>query len=101
MKSSAVSAALEARAVRRAQRRVAGDRDERADLPIARRLDLLGEAGGGQLPVDLGRLAHAARPPPEADALAAPRRPARVGAPARGLGEHGAPGLVQVPGKNV
>ena len=56
---------------------------ERADLALARRLDLLGEAADRQLAEDLGQAAHAARAPAEADALAAsgrrraccPRRP--------------------------
>src|SRR5207244_13084663 len=36
--------ARQAVAVRRAEDRIAGDRDETADLALARRLDLLGEA---------------------------------------------------------
>src|SRR5437660_11488358 len=55
----------------------------------------------GSSPVDLRCLAHAARPSPEADPLAPPWRAARVGAPARGLREHGAPDLVELPGEDV
>ena len=46
--------------------------------PVARRLDLLGEAADRQLPEDLGQPADAARPPSEADALAASGLAARV-----------------------
>ena len=75
--------------------------NERADLPVAGRLDLLGEAGGGQLAVDLGQPADAARAAAEADALAAAGLAARVGRARRGLREHRAAGTVEVPGEHV
>ena len=56
--------------VRRRDERVAAERDHRADLALAGRLDLLGHARGRQLAEDLGRAAHAARPAAEASCRA-------------------------------
>ena len=87
----------EAPAVRRREHRVAGEAEERADLALARRLDLLGERRRGQLAEGLGQAAHAGVPAPVAvaDRCAAGarrrspasgtwRRPPRRGGPRRG-----------------
>ena len=88
----------EALAVRRRDDRVAGDRDERADLPVAGRLDLLGHAGGGQLAEDLRRAAH----PAAASARTARRGPSPIPRVAvRGQREHRAAGPVEVAGDRV
>ena len=50
---------LEPARVRRRARGVAGQRDQRADLAVAGRLDLLGQAGDGQLAEALRQAAHA------------------------------------------
>ena len=64
---------LQPPAVRIAERRVAGERDERAQPPLARSVDLLCEAGERQLAEHLGQAAHAAVPTPRRDARAAAR----------------------------
>src|SRR5439155_20865460 len=75
--------------------------DERPDLPLAGRLDLLGEASDRKLAVHLGRLTHPAPPATEAYALPPPGRAARVRAAGRGAGEHRAAHLVEVAGEHV
>src|SRR5690606_25050146 len=71
---------VQAVAVRGRQHRVARHRDQEPDLPLARRLDLVGERGHGQLAVRLGQAAHPALPPPH------PVRPAPDGRFGRRLG---------------
>src|SRR5207237_9166577 len=71
------------------------------DLPVARGLELLGEAGGWKLAVHLGRLTHPAPPATEAHALSPPGRAARVRAAGRGAGEHRASHPVEVAGEDV
>ena len=66
----ALDRALEAAAVGGREHRVAGDRDERAHLTLARGLDLLGQHGHGQLAEQLRQPAHAAVPAPEASPAA-------------------------------
>ena len=67
----------------------------------SRSLDLLREAGGGQLAVDLREPADAARAAAEADALAAAGLTARVGRARRGFREHRPAGTIQAPGEDV
>src|SRR5207244_12070237 len=93
--------ARQAVAVRRAEDRIAGDRDETADLALARRLDLLGEAGAGELAHDFGEAAHPARAASGLEALPAPGRPAGVCRARRGAREHRAARPVEVAGERV
>src|SRR4029453_6751955 len=96
-----VERGVEARAVRRTQHRVAGNRDQRSHLTLAGRFDLFRQTGTGQLAIDLRRLAYAAVPPPETHSLAAPRGAARVRRPGGRTGEHRAAGLVEMAGEDV
>ena len=90
----------EAVAVRRRQHRVAGDREQRADLAVARRLDLLGQAGGGQL-AERSRGSPRTRVAqrPTVDAAAAARARRRVRANRRRAREHRAARAVEVAGE--
>ena len=95
--------ALQAAGVRRRQRGVAGQGDERAHLALAGRVDLLGQAGHRQLAVGLAEAAHAARPAP--DLYAAPasvrRSRARCRAPAAARVNIAPPAPVEVAGEHV
>src|SRR4029453_14922262 len=75
--------------------------EQRTDLRVAGGLDLLGEAGYRQLAVDLRHAAHAARAPPEADALAASWLAARVRRAGGGLGENRAARPIECAGGGV
>ena len=89
---------VEPPAVRRRQHRVAGDGDDGAHLPVARRVDLLGQRRGRELADDLGRAPHAARAPSRREPAAGARRtPPGV----RRQREHRATGPVEVPGEDV
>ena len=99
MKSSPSSAAREPAGVRRRDARVAGHRDQRPDLALARRLDLVGQRGDRQLAERLGQPAHARRP--AADREAAPRLAGRVGLARGGEREHRAALAVEVAGQHV
>ena len=99
--SSWPSAASSRSPVRIAERGVAGERDERAQPPLARSVDLLGEAGERQLAEHLGQTAHAAVPTPRRDARAAARLPDERRPAGSGGREHDAAGPVEVPGQHV
>ena len=68
-----VERAVEPPAVRRRQRRVPADRDERPHLALAGRLDLVGEGGDRDLAEAAGQTAHAAPAVTDAHAAADPR----------------------------
>src|SRR5262249_60624160 len=82
-------------AVRRAEDRIAGDRDERADLALARGLDLLGEAGARELAHDFGETAHAGRAASRLETPSAPGRAPRVGRARRRARAHRAARTVE------
>src|SRR6185503_21318484 len=78
---------------------IPGDRDERLDLPLAGRLDLVGEGRHRELAVELREAADAAPPAIELTRLAeATGHPGEVHG---GSGEHGAAGSVEVPRDEV
>ena len=88
---------VEPRPVRRRQDRVAGQRQQRPDLPVARRLDLLAQRGDRQLAGELRQPADAAAPQvvvPAADQPGADRVDGR-------RGEHRAADAVEVAGQQV
>ena len=93
--------AREARRVRRAHGGIARDRDQRAHLTLARRLDLLGEARARELAEHLGRAAHAALVAVQAHARAHAGLAARVGRERGGLREHRAAGPVELAREHV
>ena len=101
-KSSPSTALAQAARVRRRDERVAGDRDQRAHLALAGRLDLLGQAGrpaARRRPRAAPRTRLAQRPRRAAASL-----PARAGAVAlsgRRAREHRAAGPVEVAGQHV
>ena len=80
---------------------VSGEREERAHLTVARRVDLLGEARDGQLADCLRQAADAGAPAGHAHALALARSAARVGGAGSGLREHRAARPVEVAGHDV
>ena len=93
---------VETTGVRGGHDRIARDRHERADLALARRLDLLGEHDDGELTEVLGETAHPAAPPPELHAAAHAGRGVRAPAGCRrGECEHRAALDVEVPGEDV
>ena len=103
MKSSDVERAL--RGARRSgvrEDRVAGDRDQRADLPVARRLDLLGQAGD-RAARRRPRAARARGSPSGRSATPRPRPgvPVDVRRAGGGPREHRAARAVEVAGEHV
>ena len=101
MNSSEPSARSSRSAVGRGDGGVAGHRQQRSDLTLAGRLDLLGEADDGKLTEELGQPAHPRAPAPEAHAAPDARFAARVGAARGGLGEHRAARSVEVAREHV
>ena len=93
--------ALDPARVRCRARGVAGDRDQRAHLALAGRLDLLRERGDRQLAEALGQPAHARAPAPERDAPAAAGLAGGVALPGGRAREHRAARPVEVPGQHV
>ena len=79
--------------------RVAGDREQRAHLPLAGRLDLVGQRRDRQLSEHLVHLADTAGPATELDAATLARLALGVGGGRGGLGEHRAAGPVEVAGR--
>ena len=92
---------VEAPAVGRRQDGVAGDRDQRADLALPRRVDLLREGDDGQLAHGLGQPAHARRVAVQAGLPPEARLAPGVGGAGRGAREHGAAGSVEVAREHV
>src|SRR5207247_2188982 len=91
-----VERAVEALTVGRAEHRVTGDGHERTDLPVARRLDLLGEASARELAVDLRRLADSTPPAAETHPLPFSRSATRMRASGGGAREHRATQFVEM-----
>ncbi len=92
---------VEAPTVGQRQHGVAGDAHERLDLPRPRRLDLLGEAHGGQLAERAGKVAHARPGMVGTNATTDPRRAVGVAPGDRGRGEHRPAWTVEVAGADV
>ena len=106
MKSSDGERAVEPTGVGGGEHRVAGDGDQRADLAVARRVDLFGERDDRELAVELGQAAHPAvaaaeaHAAPDAGGRAGLRR-AGVRAAGRREREHRAALPVEVAGERV
>ena len=100
MKSSWLERLLEPAAVRRRQHGVAGGGDQGPDLAGARRLDLLGEHGHGQLAAELGEAADAAARL-VSKLPGSPPRPVRPTASTAGVVNIEAAELVEVTGEGV
>ena len=98
MKSSESSAAVSRPLLGVETQRVAGDRHQRADLALARRLDLLGQAGDRQLAEDLVEAAHARlRQRPNRVPRPRPGSPLVFEAPAAARGNITPPGRSRLP----
>ncbi len=87
----------ERRAVRCGQHRVAGHGEQRPDLAVARRLDLLAEGGDRELAGSLGEAAHPAAP----RVVVSPADQAATDAVDRRRCEKGAALPVEIPGDQV
>ena len=91
----------QARAVGRREHRVGGHGNQRLDLPLARRLYFLRQAGDGQLPHDFRRAPYTAAVAPGGHATPRAGLARRVGGKRRSLGKHRAARCIHVAGECV